>query len=36
MQMFDLDGTGTITKTEFLKAVEMMHTFASSKKESKP
>jgi len=35
MQMFALDGTGTITKTEFLKAVEMMHTFASSKKESK-
>ena len=35
MQMFDLDGTGTITKSEFLKAIEMMHTFASSKKESK-
>merc|ERR1711935_437694 len=35
MQMFDLDGSGTITKSEFLKAIEMMHTFASSKKESK-
>ena len=35
MQMFDLDGSGTITRTEFLKAIEMMHTFASSKKESK-
>jgi Ca2+-binding EF-hand superfamily protein len=35
MQMFDLDGSGTITKAEFLKAIEMMHTFASSKNESR-
>jgi len=35
MQMFDLDGSGVITRAELRKAVEMMHTFAASKKESK-
>ena len=35
MQMFDLDGSGLITRAELRKAVEMMHTFAASKKESK-
>ena len=33
--MFDLDGSGLITRAELRKAVEMMHTFAASKKESK-
>ena len=33
MQMFDLDGSGLITRAELRKAVEMMHTFAASKKE---
>ena len=32
---FDLDGSGLITRAELRKAVEMMHTFAASKKESK-
>merc|ERR1711865_885411 len=35
MQMFDLDGSGTITKAELLKAVEMMHTFAAGRRDSK-
>jgi calmodulin len=35
MQMFDLDRSGTITKAELLKAVEMMHTFAAGRRESK-
>merc|ERR1711988_1363976 len=35
MGMFDLDGSGQISKSEFRKAVDMMHTFAHSKKTSK-
>ena len=34
MGMFDLDGSGQISKAEFRKAVDAMHTFAGSKHES--
>merc|ERR1712166_1077168 len=34
MQMFDLDGTGTITKSEFVKAIEMMHTFPRARRKA--